>query len=228
MSWTILLIIVGIFAVVVGIVMAVHKYEQARSEKLRTIAEEMGLDFYPKGDPSLEQLLSLFRLFQQGHGRKVKNLISGQSDDIDLAIFGYRYNTGGGQHQQTHQQTVISFQSPNLTLPEFELRPEHLFHKIGQAFGSQDIDFDTHPEFSQSYLLRGPDEDAIRELFVPDKLEFFEAREGAFLEANNDRLIYYLAGKRVKPEEIRKFMEEGFEIYGLFKTTPDKNSGDEV
>ncbi len=216
-TWLIFLVIVGAFAVICGIVIAINKYEEARSEKFREVAEELGLEFHAKGDPLVEQSLAHLRLFSQGHGRKVKNMISGQSDDIDLAIFGYKYNTGGGQHQQTHQQTVISFRSPNLSLPEFEIRPEHLLHKIGQAFGSQDIYFDTHPDFSQSYLLRGPDEDSIRELFTADKLEFFEAREGVFVEAARDRLIYYQAGKRIKPEEVRKFMEEGFEMFALFK-----------
>ena len=112
---------------------------------------------------------------------------------------------------------MISFQSSNLCLPEFELRPEHFFHKIGQALGYSDIDFETHPEFSRRYLLRGPDEAAIRDFFQPELLSFFESNQGVSLEASGDRLIYYRARKRIKPEEVRAFMEEGFRVYGAVK-----------
>ena len=30
-------------------------------------------------------------------------------------------------------------------------------------------------------------------------------------------MIFYRAGKRLKPEQIRGFMEEGFRVYGEFK-----------
>ena len=38
---------------------------------------------------------------------------------------------------------------------DFEMRPENLLNKIGAALGRQDIDFDSNPEFSRRYLLRG-------------------------------------------------------------------------
>jgi hypothetical protein len=46
-------------------------------------------------------------------------------------------------------------------MPHFALRPEKAWHKIGSWFGHQDIDFDSHPRFSSTYLLRGGDESAI-------------------------------------------------------------------
>ena len=202
-----------------AIVYAAHKYEQARTERFQEVAEDLGLEFFPTGDPAVQEAIGHLRLFNQGHGRRTQNMLSGQTDDIEIAIFGYRFITGGGKNQQTHHQSVISFQSPNLSLPEFELRPEHFFHKIGQAFGYKDIDFDSHPIFSKRFLLRGPDEAAIREFFKPELLEFFESHQGVSLEATGDRLIYYRARKRIKPEEVRSFMEEGFGVYAVMKQT---------
>lgn len=209
--------IAGGILLIGGSIYAHQKREQARTEKLKDVAENLGLDFHPAGDPAVMEAIAHLRLFNQGHGRKTQNMISGQSDDIEIAIFEYRYMTGGGNSQQTHHQTVISFQSSNLGLPEFELRPEHFFHRIGQVLGYADIDFDTHPVFSKRYLLRGPDEAAIRGFFKPELLEFFESRQGVSLEASGDRLIYYRASTRIKPEEVRAFMEEGFSIYGAMK-----------
>jgi hypothetical protein len=209
--------IAAIGALVIGIIYAVRKFEQARTEALQGVADELGLQFYPKGDGTVENEIGHLRLFNQGHSRKMKNMISGQTEDIEVAIFGYRYTTGGGKNQHTHQQTVISFRSPHLSLPEFEIRPENLFHKIGQALGYQDIDFDSHPIFSKKYLLRGPDEAAVREFLTPKLLQFFESQQGISVEASRDRLIYYRASKRIKPEQVRSFMAEGFHVYELMK-----------
>jgi hypothetical protein len=112
---------------------------------------------------------------------------------------------------------VISFQSSNLALPEFELRPENFLHKIGKVFGFDDVNFESHPLFSKAYLLRGANEEAIRDLFTPKLIEFFEANGGISLEASKDGLIYYRAGKRIKPTDVRSFMEEGFRVYGILK-----------
>ncbi|MGI9471696.1 MAG: hypothetical protein ACR2NZ_09210, partial [Rubripirellula sp.] len=109
---------------------------------------------------------------------------------------------------------VMSFRSVNLDLPAFELRPESVFHRIGKVLGYQDIDFESHPEFSKRYLLRGQDEDAVRAMFTPELLSFFESQEKVSAEASGDLLVFYRAGKRLKPEMIRAFMEEGFAIFG--------------
>ena len=211
------LVIIGILAVVGVIILVAHKFEKARSEKLKAVADQLGLQFHLDGDIAVRNAIGQLRLFNQGHGRKTRNMLSGRTEDVDVAIFGYRYKTGSGKHQHTHQQTVISFQSPHLSLPEFELRPEHVFHKIGQAFGYKDIDIASHPEFSKRYVLRGQNEAAIREMFTPELLEFLESQKGVSIEAPNNQLIYYRAGKRIKPENVRSFMEEGFRVYVLLK-----------
>jgi carbonic anhydrase len=211
------LVIIGILAIVGLIIFVAHKFEKARRRQLQAVADQLGLQFHPNGDTAIQNAIGQLRLFNQGHGRQTRNMLSGRTEDVDVAIFGYRYKTGGGKHQHTHQQTVISFQSSHLSLPEFELRPEHMFHKIGQAFGYKDIDVDSHPEFSKRYVLRSQNEGAIRDLFTPEILEFFESQKGVSIEAANDRLIYYRAGKRIKPENVRSLMEEGFRLYVLLK-----------
>jgi len=127
--------VVGSLALVGAIIYVVHKYEKARSEQLQAVADELGLQFHPQGDAAVQDAIGHLQLFNRGHARKTQNMIFGQSDEIEIAIFGYRYTTGGGKNQQTHQQTVISFQSPHLSLPEFELRPEHFFHKTRDRAG---------------------------------------------------------------------------------------------
>lgn len=220
------LIIVSVLGVVGLIVFLAHKAENARTEATRGIAEDLGLQFHAEGAPTLEAVLGKLRLFNQGRRRKFKNTMTGNANNVQIAIFEYRYTTGSGKHQHTHQQSVISFESEFLSLPDFEVRPEGMFHKIGQAFGYKDIDFETHPTFSKRFLLRGPNEPAIRDLFQPALLDFFEdLKKGVCVEAGNNRLIFYRAGKRLKPEQIRELMEEGFGVYGMLKRSEQSGTG---
>ena len=143
--------------------------------------------------------------------------MSGLADEIEITIFDYRYTTGAGKHQHTQKQTVVLLKSAVLDVPPFSLKPQHVLHNIGKAFGYQDIDFDSHPAFSRKYLLRSTDELAIREVFTPDILEYYESRPGLSTEAEGDRLLFFRASKKVKPEDLPSFLKDGFHIYTLFK-----------
>ena len=115
------------------------------------------------------------------------------------------------------QQAAVSIRSPQLNLPQFALRPQHLFHRIGEVFGYQDIDFDYHPQFSKNYLLRGNNEQQVRKLFTNEVLGFFESQDGVSTEGDGDQLIFYRALTRIKPEDVHLFREEGLRVFRLFK-----------
>jgi len=209
--------IVVMIAAAVGIILIVQHFEKKRTEALQPIAEGMNFTFVAKPDQSMVGALGAFHLFSQGHGKKASNLMEGRSQDIDLRIFDYTYTIGGGKNSQTFRQTVALFESPELRLPSFALRPESFFHKIGSAFGFKDINFDEHPEFSKKYLLKGADEDAIRALFDDEIMGHYEAHAGLSTEGAGQVLLYYRLSKRPKPEEIAQFMADGFVVFGVFK-----------
>ena len=187
-----------------------------RTEQFALISAELKLNFFPKGSPSLFERLKPFHLFSKGWSRKIKNLMEGEANKVELAIFDYQYTTHGGQHPQTHRQSLLFIRSPKLNLPDFSLRPENVFHKIGSAFGDKDIDFETHPIFSKSYLLRGDNEAAIRGLFNNELLNFIQSQQNISIEGSGDQLIFYRHKNRVKPEEVESFMEEGFQVFDQF------------
>ena len=143
-------------------------------------------------------------------------MFHGVTEHVDVAIFGYEY-TVQIQHAHTFRQNVIYFRSPALNLPQFALRPENLFDKIGHVFGGQDIDFDHRPKFSKSYLVRGSDEQKIRETFTDEVLSFFENQTGISTEGGGDQLIFYRAGRRIDPDQVSSFKQEGFRVFELFK-----------
>ena len=93
------------------------------------------------------------------------------------------------------------------------MRPEGMFDKIGSAIGFQDIDFESHPEFSKMFVLKG-DEDQIRRYFVPSILEFFEQYGGMNVEAKQGALIFFRTGKRMKPENLKDLLGDAYQVFG--------------
>jgi len=212
---SLVLMISGIVIFVVVILLLSAYAVRKRREALAIVASSMNLEFTAKGDEAQISALQQFALFTKGHSKKINNVMHGNANDIDITIMDYQFTTGGGKNSSTSLQTVILFRSEKLNLPAFILRPEHFFHKIGAAFGYQDINFPSHPVFSKQYLLQGENEQPIRDLFTDDLLGFYTQRKGFCTEAAGDQLIFYRFGKKAKPERIKDFMQEGFGLFGL-------------
>ena len=233
--WAIPLVIIGL--ILVGLlILRAQKLSEQRLKKLKDFAEQMGMEFSEKGDSALLESLSAFDLFSKS-GVKITNVLYGDSEQLgygeEFEVRILECTQDRGEDGQVHQ-TVICFRSPHLSLPDFSMRPEHVFHKIASVLGYQDIDFESHPtaaEFSKKYLLRGKDEQKIRVLFTDKVLTFFAAHPDVgnghlpfwhwsqhmvCVEGSGDQLILYRDGIRIKPEDIPAFMKEGFEAFRLF------------
>jgi hypothetical protein len=159
-------------------------------------------------------------LFTLGQGVEARNVMQGEIDRMTVSLFDYTYVTGSGKSRTNHHQTVVGLSLPTLALPAFVLKPENIFHKVGSAFGMQDIDLPEAPDFSKRFLLRGAREHAIRAAFNPGVLDFFERHEGMSAEGRGNHLIYYRAGRAQRPADIRGFMRQGCELARLLVGLP--------
>jgi hypothetical protein len=198
------------------IVLAI-RHDKKRTEDLAAAAGRMNFTFSKEASPHLLRTVEHFQLFARGHSKKIRNVFTGKAGDLDVSVFDYRYTTGSGKNSNTARQTVMLFESNQLEFPQFALRPEHLFHKIGQVFGYTDIDFDTHPGFSKRYLLRGEDENAVRSTFNREALAFYETDRTLSTEAHGRQLIHYRAAKRVSAEQVQEFIAEGVRVLTLLR-----------
>ena len=211
-----ILVIGGIIAAVGAIIVYARHAAKKRREAIIEHAEVMGLTFFPDGDPNLLERLSLFKLFNQGHGRKMMNLIQGDSGEVKIAIFDYQYTTGGGKNQQTHLQSIVALQSYKLLCPDFTMRPERMFDKLGAVLGLQDIDFKSNPAFSTMYLLKGDDEQQIRDFFDDGILSVMEKKQKLCVEAVPKKMIVYYANRPPRADQLKSLFAEALEIYSVF------------
>jgi hypothetical protein len=220
----------AVLAVAAGVALLVYvidrRRESRRTAALADDAAGLGFEFYPDGDPALAALLARFHLFSQGHSPRLWNVLHGRTHDLDAAVFDYRYTVGHGKNKRRYSTSVACFRADDLDLPEFTLRPEGFWSRLGvKLFGQQDIDFDTHPAFSKAFLLRGPDEPAVREVFAEPVLSYFEGQPGVSVEAAGPMLLFYRHGSRVEPADVRAFLTDGFAVLGLFRGPRTESQG---
>jgi len=213
-GWALAGIIVA--GIIIGVILLrlriVKRREKERSLILNALATEIGLDFLPAQDDALLAKMQVFSLFNKGRSPEIKNVMKTKTDNVKMTLFDYAYTTGGGEHSRRVSQTIVTLEHDSLSLPKFTLSPEGLFSKIGAAIGFQDIDFDEHPEFSKSFVLKGEDEPAIRKFFDREKIEFFAQRKESYIETAHSFFIYTRDGRK-KPEQIREFLKEGYSVY---------------
>ena len=202
-------------SLVVAIVWLVRRFEKKRTEALQAVATDVGLQFSATKNDELLAKMNAFSLFNKGRGRKMKNVMTTETDIARLTMFDYQYTTGGGQHSQTSRHTVVALESDVLKFPSFALRPEGVFQKVGAAIGMQDIDFEGHPEFSNSFVLTGDDEQSVRAFFDADVLELVAQQQGICVESGPGIFIYHCGGRR-KPEEILELMNEARTVHSVF------------
>ena len=208
------ILLVAVALGVVALIVRASRAEKKRTEAMAYASQTIGLVFEPEGDLELLRATADFPLFHHGTGRKVRNLARGRVQDAEISLFDYQYTVSSGEHAQTIRQTVALF--PARGLPDFVLAPENVFHRIGQLFGYQDIDFEQSPEFSSHYLLRGADETAIRAAFGADRLAFLGGEPGWTVESRSGHLAVYRLGKRRKPEELHDFLMHAERVWQAF------------
>ncbi len=219
-------VFMGLIAFGIGVALYIHhRNEKARTEGLSQTAQTMGLIFNAQSDGSIESRLGGMSLFNMGHSKKLFNCISGETDEVRISIFDYQYTVGSGKNQSTKVFSVAALESPRLAMPAFTMRPETFFDKVGSMLGFQDIDFDDHQPFSESFVLKGPDEAAIRAFFQKPLLDFFAQRTGVLVEGEEGRMIFYRSGK-CKPDLIEELLSEAYGVFGVIADRQAVNRGE--
>lgn len=203
-------IVVLFIAAAIGVLFYLAK---KRRDELSAAARRMGFSFNPGPDGSILHSMSGFDIFKVGHSQTVSNVMAGETDRVRLTIFDFKYAVG----KHSYSQTMAVAEPGDAHIPKFSLGPESIFHKIGEIVGFKDIDFPGNKGFSDKYLLKGSDEAAVRAVFKPETLRFFESMKDALnVESEGGRMAIYRMNKLVKPEEMSRFAGDAARIAKMF------------
>ncbi len=196
-----------------------------RTKEMEETASMLGMDYQEKDEYGMLSLLKDFKLFKKGTSKRINHIIRSKDlvEGLDISIFDYRYTISTGKSAHTYHQTVFFVQSKDLELPEFYMKPEHFFHKVAAYLGWEDIDFESHPTFSDQYHLKGDDEESIRKMMNEEVLHFFTIEKEWSLEGIGYFLIFYRNKKRLSKEEIKEFCNKGIHITQFLKTDKEES-----
>ena len=191
----------------------VVRQRKKRAETLRLRAPALGFEYLghaPDADAAAAEL-GPFALLMRGTSRYVENRLRGSRDGYDLFLFDY--GCTASSDDTSTWRTVVRVASPSLRLPDFTLAPKTLLEDLGEAFGViQPVAFDGHPRFSEDYVLRGPDPDAIRRAIGEPALAYLAAHRQWSVESREERLIVYRENDKVPPERLDAFLAEVLQL----------------
>jgi hypothetical protein len=173
------------------------------------VAQELGFTFTGWSEPGSAADIGT-PLFRSKPGGEVKNLMKGSYAGLETQLFDFSFTVGTGTNTTPIGNTVVVY-SQNVDLPIFEVQPEGLVEKLTDALLHRDINFDTHPQFSKLYALRGPDAEKIRAFFNDGVLSFFEGLNHDrkwHLEGSGRNLVIYRFAQHVRSDELKSFLEE--------------------
>jgi hypothetical protein len=197
-----------IFLLVAGVVLAGIIWSawlaKKRREALAALAAQLGLSFDPEKNYEIAQRFEFFNQLRQGDDRYAVNTLSGNYQGHEVLAFDYHYETHshdskGHRTTQHHWFSFFILMLPR-SFPKLTLAPEGLLSKIAQAFGYDDIDFES-AEFSRKYCVRCPDKKLAYDVCNPRMIDFLLSQDSLNLEMDRQVLSLHFP-HQLSPEEV--------------------------
>ncbi len=201
--------------------MSFGQLNAARETAIRRLSVELDLEFIGSDEFKDIALLNTFRVYKNSTGnRKIVNMVQRQDGLLEsrMTVFDMTWVVSTGKSAVRYHQTMFFIQSKKLALPDFYLRPEDFLDRIGAWLGLQDIDFVEYPEFSNSNILRGEDEELVRDLVVtPQFSRLFQLNKEWHVEGMGYFLVLYKKHKLLHPDAIKDLIMRGMELYSILE-----------
>jgi hypothetical protein len=172
-------LVVGLVLVVAAaavlLAMASAKAAKQRREELAAWAGSRGWRFDDDGSATEE-----FRRvaeFRRGHNRYAYNTIAGaltikgREFPVACGDYHFRETRGSGKNRRTVtvRFSYVSVRVPG-SPPDLTIRPEGFFDKVVQAFGADDIDFESD-QFSRAFCVTCPEKKFAYDVVSPRMME---------------------------------------------------------
>lgn len=211
----IIYVVIGVLAFMAFLTWVISRTKRKDRERAVSLEREMKhleFSFHADSDESAGKLLAPHPLGKCGSPKGATKVGRGKYRDHHVVIFEYTYviHTGNSSHPVT--QTVAILNNEH-NFPDLDMGSESFFDRFKEYFGAQDIDFSSHPDFSNKYRLRGEQEQTIRDLFRSRVREYFEQIDTIQLDIKGDQILIYRPGKFCKSgEELEPFLQQTVEI----------------
>jgi len=209
------ILIFGLFALLIaaGIIYSFIAAKKRR-EELGTLAMRLGLSFSPDEDRDLPARFQFLDRLAQGSNRYACNILSGAIGSDSVIAFDYHYETHStnSKGHRTIQHHYFSFFILLLpaSFPELTIASEGVFSKLAQAFGYDDIDFESH-EFSRKFCVRSKNKKFAYDVCHARFMEYLLANSDLTLEFEGPAIALGF-GSRLNAPEIERNLQRLREV----------------
>lgn len=185
-----------------------------RREEMAALAARLGLGFRADKDYSLASRFGFLDKLAQGSNRYAFNVLSGSYGGENVLVFDYHYETHStdskGRRQTHHHHFSFFILLLPRSFPELTILREGMFSKLAQAFGYDDIDFES-AEFSRTFCVRSKDKRFAYDVCNGQMMEYLLANRDLNLEIE-DRALALAFGTRLSATEIEANLNRLVEI----------------
>jgi len=203
----VIVIAVVLVSVVVHLILA-----RQRRDAMGQLAAKLGLLFDPGRNRALPKQYRFLDKLRQGSRRYAFNILSGRYRDHDIKAFDYHYQTGSGKNTHHHYISFFILQLPKV-FAELKIGPERFFSKVAQAFGYDDIDFESH-EFSRKFCVRSADKKLAYDVCNAKMIEYLLANDDLTIEIEANILAMSFS-RRLTPEQIEPNLNRLIKVRSL-------------
>ena len=185
-----------------------------RREELSALATQLGLSFRTGEDYGLAEQFEFLEALDRGSNRYAFNILSGPFQGHEVLVFDYHYETHStnnkGQRQtQHHYFSFFILQLPQ-AFPELRITKEGMLSKIAQAFGFDDIDFES-AEFSRCFCVRSKDKKFAYDFCNGQMMEYLLCNRDLSIEVERSALALAF-GSRLAAAQIESNLRRLLEI----------------
>jgi hypothetical protein len=134
--------------------------------------------------------------------------------DKTFSVFDLSFSEGAFITKEDLKATFLFFKV-NQPLPVFVLDKEDLKTTLYQWAGFDDINFTKYPDFSKRFHLSGNDSKAIRKLFTPELIYFFESHPFFHIESNGRALLIKGKDRLSSLQEVKMMLSFAEDLHLL-------------
>ena len=181
-------IIIGAAAIAV----LAYRQDLKRRRLLRAWARSKGLTVHGQSQRGWEKEYPAFKLLDRGRSRHSSLHVEGELDGRRVRCLDYRYTTGSGKNRKTHRYSIVLMDTGTPVVP-LAIRREHIFDKVGEFFGHDDIDFESS-EFSRRFHVSAADRKWAYDVIHPRTMDYLLQAPSVTIEFGFNEIAVYRGG----------------------------------
>jgi hypothetical protein len=218
--------VIVVFICVVGSIIWGIRAGKKRRGAMGELAGRLGLQFSAERDYQMAKRYAFLDKLRQGSNRYAYNIISGDYQEHEVAVFDYHYETHStdskGNRQTHHHHFSFFILSLGKSFPELTIAKEGFFSKIAQAVGFDDIDFESH-EFSRKFTVRSKDKKFAYDFCNAQMIDYLLGHPNINIEVDQNSLALGF-DSCLKVEEIDSHLSQLLKIRSLMPNYVFENS----